>query len=189
MTVERFRLFVAVDLPREHLDHIERAIEPVRGTFPDARWISIDNQHVTLKFLGPTPSDRMDEISKVCEIVGAGVAPASLSVTQLGSFPSRTRVRVLWVGLDDPHGVLARLAKDLESALEPLGYPAEERAFTAHLTLARLKAPQRLPDGLPDIALASLGPFEVGELVLYRSHLSPKGARYEALERFPLHGG
>lgn len=95
-------------------------------------------------------------------------------------------MRVLWVGLDDPQGLLAKLAADLERAFEPLGYPTEERAFRPHLTLARFKNPIRLDQPLPVLEAERFGRFAADELQLFQSHLHPHGARYEALARFRL---
>ena len=96
------------------------------------------------------------------------------------------RARVLWVGLDDPAGLLAALARDLEAALVPLGFEAEPRAFTPHLTLARFKPPASVAGVLSDEPRVTAPSFEVGHLALYRSHLHPKGARYEVLATIPL---
>ena len=186
MEVENVRLFVAVSIPRSHVDHVQREIAPFRDKATNARWTPPENQHVTLKFLGSTPGDRLAEVERVCGIVAAGHRPASLSFTGTGAFPSRNRVRVLWVGLDDPTSLLPRLAGDLDRGFEPLGFPAESRSFTAHLTLCRFRIPVPLKGGLPEVNTDDLEPFEVGAIQLFRSRLSPKGARYEVLGEYPL---
>ena len=186
MDVEKLRLFVAVSLPTTHLEHVQREIAPYREKLTNARWAVPENQHVTLKFLGSTPSDRLHEVERVCEIVAAGRSPGRLSLTSTGAFPSRNRVRVLWVGLDDPSSLLQQLAADLDRGFEPLGFPAESRSFTAHLTLCRFKMPVPLKGGLPEVDTSPLDPFDIDSIQLFRSHLSPKGARYEVLRAFPL---
>lgn len=184
--VPRPRLFAAVSIPHEHLAWLEESTEGLRELWPQARWTPPENQHVTLKFLGTTPPDRLEPISRVMKMVASGRPGAEMSLGQLGSFPSSTRVRVLWAGLDDPDELLAGLAGDLGSALEPLGYRVEEREFRPHLTLARFREPVRPADPLPELDRGSLPPFPVNSIELFRSHLSPKGARYEVLESFPL---
>ena len=186
MDVEKLRLFVAVSLPPTHLEHVQREIAPFREKLKNARWTAPENQHVTLKFLGSTPSDRLHEVERVCEIVSAGKSPAQLSLTSTGAFPSRNRVRVLWVGLDDPASLLPELAADLDRGFEPLGFAAESRSFTAHLTLCRFRIPVPLKGGLPEVDTSTLEPFEIDRIQLFRSHLSPKGASYEVLREFPL---
>jgi RNA 2',3'-cyclic 3'-phosphodiesterase len=183
---ERVRLFVAARIPDSHLAEVATLTTPLRDKLVNARWTPPENQHLTLKFLGATPSDHLDAVKQTCAMVAAGHPPAPLSLTDLGAFPSKTRIRVLWLGLDDPTGLLARVARDLERALEPLGFAAEGRDYTPHLTLARFKLPVPLKSGFPSIDTSDLEPFDVTEITLFRSFLSPKGARYEVEDAFPL---
>lgn len=180
------RLFVAADLPETHLRKIEREVAVVRDRWKGGRWSPIQNQHVTLKFLGSTPPDRLEEVGKVCETVGQSHEATDVSLTGLGSFPSERRMRVLWVGLRDDAELLTKLAADLEQGFEPLGYAREARSFTPHLTVARFRAPVRLDEPLPDIGVSALPAWSVDRIRLYRSHLSPSGARYEVLREFKL---
>ena len=184
--VERLRLFVAVSIPRSHLEEIDRQIAPFKEKVTNARWVPLDNQHVTLKFLGTTPGDRLPEVEKVCAMAAASHHPATLSLGGVGAFPSRTRVRVLWVGLQDEGSLLQRVATDLDQGFEALGYPTESRAFTPHLTLCRFRMPVPLKGGLPELDTSGLEPFPIDAIQLFRSHLSPKGARYEVLKEFPI---
>lgn len=186
MDIPRVRLFVAVSIPRAHLEAIDEQIAWFKNKVVKARWTSLDNQHVTMKFLGSTPEDRLPAVTEACRVVAASHAPASVALTEVGAFPSRNRVRVLWVGLADETDTLTKIAGDLDRACEPLGYPTESRAFTPHLTLCRFKIPVPLKGGLPEIDTSQLEPFTIGSIQLFRSHLSPKGARYEVLEEFDL---
>ncbi|MEA2432589.1 MAG: 2,3-cyclic 3-phosphodiesterase [Actinomycetota bacterium] len=182
---KRQRLFVAVGVPAAHLAAIEDATADLQETLPTARWTSTANRHVTLKFLGPTDPELIPEVEAAIR-ANAGAEPSSeLTLGELGVFPSRARARVLWVGLLDPAGTLTRLAARLDEALVPLGFPVEDRAFTAHLTLARFKTPIRI-EATPQVDLAATGPFDLDRIGLWRSHLTPKGAGYERLGEFPL---
>lgn len=185
--VEKLRLFVAISVPDKVRDHIDDEVAPLRKRWSRARWIPPENQHVTLKFLGWATSDRLDAISEAIDMVARSHAPSEVSVTSLGAFPSERRVRVLWVGLEDPEALLTRLATDLERAFEPMGYAPEDRPFTPHLTLARFKVPERWREPLPELR-GGLDPFLVERLELFRSRLHPKGARYEMMESFELTG-
>jgi 2'-5' RNA ligase len=187
--VERLRLFVAVSLPSALLDSLAEVVAPLRGKLTNARWTTPENQHLTMKFLGWTPADRLDDIVHVCEMVAAGRQPAAINLTSLGAFPSQRRVRVLWMGIDDPSGVLPALAADLDGAFEPLGFAAEGRAYTPHLTLARFKLPVPLKSGFPELDAPPHDPVRIERMDLFRSHLSPKGARYEVMQSFPLGSG
>lgn len=183
--IEKLRLFAAVRVPEEHRRRIDHSTRALREALPRARWVSLENQHVTLKFLGWTPSDRLGALAEVFEIAAAGRARSECSIAQLGAFPRARRARVLWVGLDDPAALLSGLATDLEASLEPLGYRREERPFTPHLTLARFKVPQRVEHLLPQLP-DDLPPFPVDRLELFRSRLHPTGARYEPIACYEL---
>lgn len=182
---QRVRLFVAVTVPAALLHAVAELTDDLRPRFPGARWTESANQHVTLKFLGWTNDDDVVAVHEACKAVAQRHAAATLSLGELGAFPSRKRVRVLWVGIEDPSGLLASVAGDLDDVLEPLGFEAEQRAFAAHLTLARLRAPLRMAGDWPAPPLPR-SPWSCHELTLFRSHLSPRGARYEALGTFPL---
>jgi 2'-5' RNA ligase len=90
------------------------------------------------------------------------------------------------MGINDPDDLLGRLAAALDEGLRVLGFAAEERAYTPHLTLARLKSPAPVGDLATTLPEADWEPIEVDHLSLYRSRLSPRGAVYELLEKFPL---
>ena len=186
---ERVRLFVAARIPDDRLELLDAALEPLRAKLTNARWVPVENQHLTLKFLGWAPVDRLDGVTATCAMVAGGRAGGRLALTDLGVFPSKTRIRVLWVGIDDPSGVLASLAEDLDRAFEPLGFPSEGRAYTPHLTVARFRLPVPMKSGFPTIDTTAIEAFALDELTLFRSHLSPKGARYEAIGVFPLRSG
>lgn len=181
---DRLRLFVAVDVPLEHREWIASETSEWRAASPGARWTEVRNQHLTLKFLGWTEADALDDIQQACESVARGRRAASVRLASPGAFPTPRRARVLWIGVEDPAGLLTSLAADLDRAFEPLGFAAEKRSYTAHLTLARLKVPGRV--GLPDLDASRLGEFTVDRLVLWRSHLGRGGAEYERVGEWPL---
>ena len=175
------RLFVAASVPESELVWLAEQTVGLRERWPSARWTALENQHVTLKFLGSTPPDRLAAVEAACAGVAEGIEPSELALEGLGVFPSSNRARVLWAGLHDPVETLARVAGGLDHHLEPLGYPVEKRRFTPHLTLARVREPVRI-DSLPDLVRAKAFPLE--GFGLWRSHLSPRGARYEQLREF-----
>src|SRR5262245_6799886 len=95
----------------------------------DVRWADREQLHVTLKFLGAVPDDRVAALSSALDAAVADLAPVALEVAGLGAFPGPTRPRVLWVGIRTGAGELARLAAAVDRALAPLGFPPEARAF------------------------------------------------------------
>jgi 2'-5' RNA ligase len=184
----RLRLFIAADLPPDLLENLNESMAPLRARpeFASARWTVAANQHVTLKFLGWVDSQVVDGVVTTLESVASSHEPSTMTIAGLGVFPSERRARVLWVGLDDPAGLLAALAADLEAALAPLGFEVEKRAFTPHLTLARFKPPASIAGVLSEEPGVTEKSFAVDHLALYRSHLHPKGASYEVLGTIPL---
>ena len=184
MSTEQLRLFFAVDVPEDRLVALAARAEPLRQRLDGARWTPVENQHVTLKFLRPTPEERVSPLLEVMSAVRARHAPFELRLSELGTFPERGKARVLWAGFDDPTPLRA-LAVDLDAALVPLEHQPASRPLSAHLTLARFKIPVAVR-GLVDVDLGGLDPFTVSEVGLWRSRLSPKGARYERLGRAPL---
>jgi RNA 2',3'-cyclic 3'-phosphodiesterase len=186
LSTDRIRLFVAAEIPDDRLRALDELVTPLRSKLTNARWTDVANQHLTLKFLGNTPADHLEAIEQTCSMVAAGCNNGELRFTELGAFPSRARIRVLWMGVRDDDDVLTRAAKDLGSAFETLGFASEARDYAPHLTLARFKLPVPLKSGFPEIDASSVDGFSFDALTLYRSHLSPKGARYEVVKRFPL---
>ena len=182
------RLFVAFEVPEAQKDSVQKAIASLEpAAVPGARWTSRESWHVTLKFLGATAEERLAEVTGVVEQAASASPPAMTSLRGIGAFPGFRRARVLWVGLDDAGGVLGALARTLEEGFVPLGFPAERRPWTPHLTLARFKVPAAVALE-PDRIRLDERPFEVGEIVLFRSHLKAGGAVYEPLARPSLGG-
>jgi 2'-5' RNA ligase len=181
VTPEKLRLFVAAVLPSEQLEVVAALVRRLQPELERARWTAAANQHVTLKFLGWTGADRLEDISERVTAVARAHAPADLELGPLGAFPSRRRARVLWLGLDDPQRLLESLASALDSALAPVGFKPEKRAFTPHVTLARFKPPESVERVTAEPVAVEARRFPVDRLVLFRSHPHSSGVRYEEL--------
>lgn len=183
------RLFLAVDPSPDAVRAVDGALEPWRERYPRGRWVRPENWHVTLKFLGRTWPRLVDSVHEASGEAAAGIRPFDLSLGELGAFPRASRARVLWVGLEDPENSMAALAKALDEALSD-DFPPEKRGFTPHLTVARFDPPTDLSEAASELEgfRIEARPFRVSKLLLYQSHLSPRGARYEVLEEFPLGG-
>jgi 2'-5' RNA ligase len=177
------RLFVALEIPEGAKDVAEAAFAPWRDVFPKARWVPRENLHVTLKFLGRTWPRLTEWVPEQVEAAAADLSPFTARLRGVGSFPSAKRGRALWAGFDDI-GPLAALAAEIEASLAD-EFPAETRPFHPHLTVARSDPPLKLPAAYSDTELRS-DEWEVGHIVLFRSHLGRPAPRYEPLARFPL---
>ena len=185
------RLFIAIDLGEEVRTAVSSQLAKLQPLAPNAKWVRVEGMHVTLAFLGYIDDDRVPQVKAIAEEVASRHGPVSFSVEGIGGFGSSTRPRVLWLGLTGDIAALAALKSDLEERLAPLGYEAEKRPFKPHLTLARA----RMPSGDPALArcigscrTSSFGRAQVDRIILFRSDLSPKGARYTALYEPRLSG-
>lgn len=181
------RLFVAIEIPDDVRQNVAAFMAKLRGTCGEARWVRPEGMHLTLKFIGEVAPDKVAGIE-------AALRPARVEAVMdfifrgAGFFPNDRRPRVFWAGIEAPPQ-LAALAADIETRLEPIGIPRENRAFHAHLTLARFDSQAGVPR-LRD-ALAQLGPPEFGRtratgFHLYQSQLQRGGAIYTRLATFPF---
>lgn len=188
---EQARLFIGVAAPPAVIDALAAVRRELEAAgVPRLRWVRPGALHLTLKFLGDTPIQRQAEIVGVMERAIGGTAPQALRLDRLQLFGNR-RPRVLWADLGgDVAGVIA-LAARLDAELARLGFAAESRPFTPHLTLARV------PDSLADADRRSLHellrlvapplpvPLPVEAITLVRSRLGAEGPRYEPLAIIP----
>src|SRR5256884_3509243 len=187
------RIFVALDIDASIRAHIARFIEGVDGFAPDARWVRPESLHVTLKFIGEQPLDRVQAITERLQRVEGSAF--EVRAGGYGFFPTAKAPRVFWIGIHaGPQ--LAELAKSIDMDVAEVGIPREDRPYSPHLTLARVGAGRR--SGSPkwrkgdgpsatfavlEKRLAAMGELDFGamtahEFILYQSHLSPKGSKY-----------
>lgn len=188
------RLFVACELPAEMKAGLAALQETLRSAFggPPLRWVRPEGIHLTLKFLGAVPAQRVTDICTALAPTVEGIRPLELSLGNLGTFGGRRGARVVWVGVEGDVERVAELQRRVEAALARLGFPAEDRPFSPHLTLARVPdhvgAPERerLWDLTRTLAAPEAAPATIREVSLMRSILGPGGAVYERLAAFPL---
>ncbi len=181
------RLFTGIDLPTNVSETIERLLETLRPS-AHLKWTAVYNLHITTKFIGEWPKERLEEMKSALATVPAR-APIPVSVRGLGWKPNPHSPRLFWTGVDAP--ALADLARDLDSALEKLGVAREQRPFTAHLTLARVKMPVPLEKIRQEIARMDsqdFGAFEATRFWLYLSEAGAAGSVYTKLAEFPFGG-
>ncbi len=191
------RTFVAIDIPDEVRAKIARYVEGVRGFSPDARWVKPETLHVTLKFIGELKEQQVADAKRMLSQIQA--PPTSIAFRGIGFFPTATSARVFWIGVQaDEH--LAALAARVDEALNQIGAERERNEYRPHLTLARggsgrpQRGPgdranrmfQRLQEKLAALPAPDFGTMTATEFFLYESKLSPAGARYTKIERFPL---
>jgi 2'-5' RNA ligase len=195
------RIFIGIDLDPEVRARIERFLEGVEGFAPDARWVRPESLHITLKFIGEQPPDRVEAITDRLRRVEGNAF--EIRAGGYGFFPTAKAPRVFWIGIHTGPQ-LAELAESIDMATAELGVPREDRPYSPHLTLARAGAgrrsvspKRRKADGpfaifaVLEKRLAAIGEFDFGtmtanEFILYQSQLSPAGSKYTKLQRFPM---
>jgi 2'-5' RNA ligase len=191
------RVFVGLDIDPEIRERMTRYQEGVRGFAPEARWVKPESFHVTLKFIGEQKDELVEEIKR--ELATVRGQPFDISFRGNGFFPNARSPRVFWLGIEGGEQ-LAQLAKAVDEAVARTGEPRETNDYRPHLTLARSGSgrPQPMPGDTPSPPLRRLGEKLEGkpapefgtmtarEFFLYESKLSPAGARYTKIARFPL---
>jgi RNA 2',3'-cyclic 3'-phosphodiesterase len=178
------RLFTAIDLPSEILLRLDRLLSALR---PEAliKWSPLDNLHVTTKFIGEWPQQRVPELHGTLRQLTHRL-PFEIELRRLGWFPNERSPRVLWLGVDGGKS-LAELAAEIANALVALGIAKEEREFSPHLTLARIKNPvplSNLRTLVEQMQPAALGKFSVSHFSLFRSRPGTNASIYEKLEDY-----
>jgi len=180
------RLFTGIALPDEIEANLERLIEDLRPT-ARVRWSPVRNLHLTTKFIGEWPGDRLEEMKRAL----AGVpspGPFDIQVRGFGWFPNPHNPRVLWVGVHAPDA-LRDLARRTDEAAAKLGVVPEKKPYSPHLTLARIGDPAPLLElkrtiaGMPS---DEFGSFRVDAWHLYLSQPGPSGSVYTRLSDYPL---
>jgi 2'-5' RNA ligase len=174
------RLFAAVPVTEPARSEILDLLGRLRESGWPVRWISNEGLHVTLKFFGEVPPDRLEVIAESVRFAGQGVAPLPLRLDELGAFPNRRRPRVLWVGLEATPA-LELLQDRLERGGEAIGFAPEGRPFQPHVTLGRVREGERCPRGALEQFDGSPRrlTFTGEQVILYESVLTPRGPRYE----------
>jgi RNA 2',3'-cyclic 3'-phosphodiesterase len=198
-TPSTIRTFIAVPLPPQTIERLSQPVEELRAVCRadglEAAWSRPEGWHLTLKFLGPVASDRINPLLERLPACAARHDPFAIRLTGFGAFPSVRRPRVLWIGLepDDGAAALATLAREIDEVTLALGHPSEERPFSPHLTVARLNTGKKPPRSCPSLTrwleerrADRLAAMKVEQIALMRSEAKPGGAVYTPVGVFPL---
>jgi 2'-5' RNA ligase len=191
--MEEIRSFIAMELPPEIKSTLARLQNQLKSSSrAPVKWVDPDSIHLTLKFLGNIDTELIDKITVALEEACRGVHPFSLEISGLGVFPNERRVRVVWVGLAGETEKLGQLQKRVDDSLAPMGFRAEARPFTAHLTMARVRE-QATPDERQTLgrlvsgaAMESGGSLNVNAVHLMRSQLTREGPIYTRISSVAL---
>lgn len=178
------RLFIAVDVSEEVRVAVAEQVMRLRQASADVGWVKPENFHLTLKFLGEASDAQLGDIKASLDLIAASRAAFEMELRGVGCFPDGGIPRVVWVGVDAGRDRLTVVARDVEDAMEALGFSRERREFAAHLTIGRVRSPrgaERLRRLVDAEANTSLGCCRVDEVRLYRSTLTSGGSIYELM--------
>lgn len=180
------RLFTGIYIPETVTSNLDRLLKRLQ---PAARikWSPVENLHITTKFIGEWADERLKELEAALRTVPS-IDPMDIAISGLGWFPNPHHPRVFWAAIHAPES-LPKLARATEEALAGIGVPVEDRPFSPHLTLARIKDPvplAALRQAVIQLDSVDFGAFHVEAFCLYRSQVGRAGSVYTKLAEFPL---
>lgn len=196
------RTFVALPLSPEVHTELASLQRLLKRCCPEGtvRWVSTDSIHLTLHFLGDILPERIEPVRSALAAVARNAAPRSgaarpeFRVGGLSAFPNLSRPRVVWVGVEDAEGRIALLHQAVNEALASVGFAAENRGFSPHLTLGRVRRQADAADVralgkiIAETEIGTLGSVPVREIIFFQSVLKPSGAIYTPLHTFDVTG-
>jgi 2'-5' RNA ligase len=188
-SIDKIRTFIAVRIPADVRRRLAEVEAELKASGADVKWVPEENFHVTLKFLGYMEPDRLDVVKKAVESAIEGIGAFGVTLSGVGAFPKPSRPSVVWVGIGAGANELKALAEKAESALERAGFAREERPFSPHITIGRVKTPgslDRLRDAIEGLREEYVGAFEVESVAVMKSDLRPTGPIYTQQAEFLL---
>lgn len=185
------RLFVAIELDVAVKKALGRTVCQL-ATFDGAvRWAAEERMHLTLRFLGEAPADRVGRLCETLEGAAARCEPFALATSRWGCFPPGGRASVVWAGVSSADGLLGVCRGRVADAVEEAGFARESRPFSPHLTVGRVRTKRPAPDlrRAVEALEAPVVTQAVREIVLMQSELGAGGPRYTRIGTWPLTGG
>ena len=151
-------------------------------------WERPEKLHITLKFLGCLDGEEIHALASQLAIISRGHQPFSAELAGTGTFPNARQPRVLWLGVMKDGGATTRLANEIELACRSLGFEADDRSYRPHLTIGRIREPEKGRDiaALHETLGFGPEPFRVNEMVIYESKLTDAGSVYTPIDRYTL---
>jgi 2'-5' RNA ligase len=188
----RTRTFIGIDIGDGVRGNAVALQEALAKTGADVKWVAPEGMHVTLLFLGEVDDRELHPVCKAVRAVAAGEPPFTMHVSGVGAFPTPRRPKVLWAGVVAGADALQRLNAALEEKMLDLGcYRTEERGYTPHLTLGRVKAEAdglMIAGELPKRLAWNGGRVAVAEVLVFSSETDRSGPVYTVIGRAPLTG-
>jgi len=187
---EKIRSFIAIPLPVDIKTHLACLIADLKKTGADVKWVKPENIHLTLKFLGGQDPETLQKIRTILDKLAQDYTDYVMEISNVGGFPKLETPRVIWVGLSSGDKETKLIAKVLDEKINKLGIPKEERAFSSHITIGRVRSPlnrDKLVAGLKICAIPEGKlKFTADKITLYKSTLIPGGPVYEVIHETNL---
>jgi 2'-5' RNA ligase len=183
------RTFIAVAISSEVRVNIAQIQAEFRKGDPDVKWVEPENLHLTLKFLGEVGEEKLYGVIEKTRLALSEIFNFKVRLSGLGSFPNPSSPRVVWVGVSQGKDELKKLSQRIEENLSHLGFPKENREFSAHLTIGRVRSPRKrdkLVKKIDELESSDVGEFSVDKVLVMESQLSPKGPTYRIIEEVNL---
>lgn len=186
------RTFIAIELPKEIKQELAKIQEQLKASGADVKWVKPESIHLTLKFLGEIEERKLEQINQILQEVTKNKSTFQASISSLGAFPKIQYPRVIWVGINNGDEQTKKLAEDLEERIEKIGIPKEKRVFSTHITIGRVRTPNKRKeliqclDKLSNLFEGKNLGWEVRKITLFKSTLTPEGPIYEALKEAAL---
>jgi 2'-5' RNA ligase len=178
------RCFIAIDLTVPIKNKLGELIDTLKKHTSDIKWVMSENLHLTLKFLGNTPEERIPEISGSLLSIISSYKPFYIKIYGTGVFPNKKTPRVIWAGVQDAE-ILRNLKRDIEKSMSAFGYEEENKEFTPHLTLGRVRSHKGMISIMNELSKfegRDFGTIYVNGILLMKSELKPKGPEYTCLK-------
>jgi 2'-5' RNA ligase len=185
------RVFIAVNIPTAQKELAATVASALAASQADVRWVKPEAMHLTLKFLGEIPRDDLAPLQEALGKALVGFPNFAIKIDGMGQFPLRGTPRVIWLGISEGAPQLAGLATLIDRTVVGLGFPAETRPWSAHLTLGRVNSPrhnEELQKMMGTATPPDFPPFPAREVILMRSQLQRSGPIYTRLAAWELAG-
>ncbi len=178
------RAFIAVEIDPQTKQKISTLVSLLKASNAGVKWVTEDQMHFTLKFLGNIAENKIQEISNTLSIISNNFNSFAINFSKIGAFPNINYPRVIWLGIDKGVESLKILSEEIENALEKLGFQKENRKYKPHLTLGRVKSDKNILNLTNLIRETNFNPennIQINKLTLFQSTINPKGAIYTPL--------
>lgn len=177
------RSFIAIELTKEIKDKLNKIQDELEKSNADVKWVEPENIHLTLRFLGNVEEKKLEDIKRILEKISEKHIRFSIELSGIGAFPKISSPRVIWIGIEKGEE-LFQIFSELEDELNKIGFKKEERGFSAHITIGRVRSPLnrvKLSEEIKKMNSIPRLSSSVNKITLFKSTLTSKGPIYEVI--------